>query len=77
MGFELTMLVVIGTDWIGSCKSNYHMIMTVPVSFGHVGICIWLNTVPIIKKNHFKIVLMFEIVMKYHEKVFNCPDYFF
>jgi hypothetical protein len=28
MGFELTMLVVIGTDCIGSCKSNYHMITT-------------------------------------------------
>ena len=27
-GFELTMLVVIGTDCIGSCKSNYHMITT-------------------------------------------------
>ena len=26
-GFEFT-LVVIGTDCIGSCKSNYHMIMT-------------------------------------------------
>jgi hypothetical protein len=25
-GFELTTLVVIGTDCIGSCKSNYHMI---------------------------------------------------
>jgi hypothetical protein len=25
-GFELTMLVVIGTDYIGSSKSNYHMI---------------------------------------------------
>jgi hypothetical protein len=25
-GFELTMLVVIGTDCIGSCKSNYHTI---------------------------------------------------
>jgi hypothetical protein len=24
--FELTTLVVIGTDCIGSCKSNYHMI---------------------------------------------------
>ena len=24
MGFELTMLVVIGTDCIGGCKSNYH-----------------------------------------------------
>ena len=29
MGFELTTLVVIGTDCIGSCKSNYHTITTV------------------------------------------------
>jgi hypothetical protein len=31
-GFELTTLVVIGTDCISSCKSNYHMItiMTAP-----------------------------------------------
>ena len=28
VGFELTTLVVIGTDFIGSCKSNYHTIMT-------------------------------------------------
>ena len=28
MGFELTTLVVIGTDYIGSCKSNYHTITT-------------------------------------------------
>ena len=27
MEFELT-LVVIGTDYIGNCKSNYHTIMT-------------------------------------------------
>ena len=27
-GFELTTLVVIGTDCIGSCKSNYHTNMT-------------------------------------------------
>jgi hypothetical protein len=27
-GFELTTLVVIGTNCIGSCKSNYHTIMT-------------------------------------------------
>jgi hypothetical protein len=29
--FELTMLVVIDTDCIGSYKSNYHAITTVPV----------------------------------------------
>jgi hypothetical protein len=26
MGFELTTLLVVGTDCTGSCKSNYHMI---------------------------------------------------
>ena len=36
MGFELTTSVVMGTDCIGSCKSNYHMIktMTVPRVLG-------------------------------------------
>jgi hypothetical protein len=28
MDFELTTLVVIGTDCTGSCKSNYNMITT-------------------------------------------------
>ena len=28
MGFELTNLAVIGTDYIGSYKYNYHTIMT-------------------------------------------------
>jgi hypothetical protein len=28
-GFELTTLVVIGTDYIGSCKSNYHTIIII------------------------------------------------
>ena len=27
-GFELTTLVMIGIDYTGSCKSNYHTIMT-------------------------------------------------
>ena len=31
IGIELTTLVVIGTDCIGSYKSNYHMITTAPV----------------------------------------------
>jgi hypothetical protein len=33
VGFELTTLVVIGTDCIGSCKSNYHTITTMTVPF--------------------------------------------
>jgi hypothetical protein len=28
MGFKLTILVAIGNDSIGSCKSNYHTIMS-------------------------------------------------
>ena len=31
-GFELTMFVVIGTDCIGTCKSNYHTITTATAS---------------------------------------------
>jgi len=27
-GFKLTMLVVLGTDWMGSYRSNYETIMT-------------------------------------------------
>ena len=34
MGFELKTLVVIGTDCTGSCKSNYHMIMTTAAPTG-------------------------------------------
>ena len=36
MGFELTILVVIGTDCKGNCKSNYHTIMTTTAT--------WLKT---------------------------------
>jgi threonine dehydrogenase-like Zn-dependent dehydrogenase len=30
--FKLTTIVVIDTDYTGSCKSNYHMITTAPTS---------------------------------------------
>jgi hypothetical protein len=33
VGFELTTLVVICTDGIGSCKSNYHTITTTTASY--------------------------------------------
>ena len=35
LGFELATLVVIGTDCIGSCKSNYHMTTTAPLVEGY------------------------------------------
>ena len=34
-GFELTTLVVIGTDCIGSHKPNYHMVTTTTVPYKH------------------------------------------
>ena len=37
MGFELTNLVVIGTDCTGSYKSNYHTITTTVASLGERG----------------------------------------
>ena len=37
MGFELTTLVMISTDCIGSCNSNHYMIMTTTAP----EICIW------------------------------------
>ena len=37
MGFELTTLVVIGTDYTESSKSNYNMIMTTTASFKKKG----------------------------------------
>ena len=33
MGFKLTMLVVIGTDCTGNCKTNYRTIMSMTVSY--------------------------------------------
>ena len=35
VGFELTTLVEIGTDYICNCKSNYHMIMTTTAPYIH------------------------------------------
>jgi hypothetical protein len=44
-GFELTAIVVTGTDCIGSCKSNYCMIMTALVIIiisSNTGFCMWM-----------------------------------
>jgi hypothetical protein len=35
LGFKLTTLVVIGTDYTGSCKSNYHTITTMTTPLIH------------------------------------------
>ena len=66
MGFKLTTLVVMGTDCIGSCKSNYHMIK--------------ITTVPnfALKSNNFlKNVKSFIILVtiSYHFGVQNSGDF--
>ena len=43
VGFECTMLVVIVTDCIGSCKSNYHMITTRTVLWLSMGVWLLYN----------------------------------
>ena len=44
-GFKLTTLVAIATDCTGSCKSNYHTIMTItaPLSDGTIVVYIFLS----------------------------------
>jgi len=39
MGYELTMLVVIGIDCIGSCKFNYHTITTTTTPLKRIILC--------------------------------------
>ena len=41
VGFKLTISVVIGTDCIHSCKSNYHTFMTEGPWF--IMLCLWLD----------------------------------
>jgi hypothetical protein len=36
-GFELTTLVVIGTDYTGSCKSKYHTVTTTTAHVHYIG----------------------------------------
>ena len=43
VGFECTMLVVIVTDCIGSCKSNYHMITTRTALWLSMGVWLLYN----------------------------------
>jgi hypothetical protein len=46
MGFELATLEVIGTDCIGSYKSNYHMITTT-MAPNDIGVCVVLYLISI------------------------------
>jgi hypothetical protein len=44
IGFELTTLVVIGIDCIGSCKSNYRTIITTTAPVKRTSVSQWLAT---------------------------------
>ena len=53
MVFELTTLVVIDTDCTGSCKSNYHTIMTTTAS---------LYVMTMKKRSHITSLNLFAVV---------------
>ena len=42
--FQLTTSVVIGTDCIGSCKSNYHTITATTAPYIYIHVCIYITT---------------------------------
>ena len=63
-GFELTTLVVIGTDCIGSCKSNYHimiMAMTAPIKIKE-----W--------KMYASLIIVVNECM-FYQYILNCCDF--
>ena len=63
VGFELTTLVVIGPDCIGSCKTNYHTIMTKTASFWFNGN---KNNAYIKHKNYLKkmFIVLYTVVLQ-------------
>ena len=64
--FELSTLVMIGTNCTGSCKSNYHTITSPTAPFlGGWEICLNGTALRInVKKTIFKTILPFKINMK-------------
>jgi hypothetical protein len=91
MGFKLTTLVVIGTDYVGSCKSNYHTITTTLWQQGwdictnrYVYKSVWyvlyfviLNLINVEK--YLEIILIFALLnrlMKYNISPINCDILF-
>ena len=58
-GFKLTILVVIGTDCIGRCKSNYHMITTTTTPCNHLGFSINPKKLKLYKGHHMIIHVPF------------------
>ena len=67
-GFELTTLVTIGTDYTGSCKSNYHTISTtmVPQLISDSSILKWLATHSTLRVISFWCALLVDKNEKYN-----------
>jgi len=57
-GIQITTLVVIGTDCTGSCKSNYHTIMTMTARQLVIYYCL---TVYVMKNNYILYTLKYKI----------------
>jgi hypothetical protein len=61
-GFNLTTLVVIGTDWIiDSCKSNYHTIMTTTTPHATLEIIVDIQYLSV-KREKYKETKSLEII---------------
>jgi hypothetical protein len=73
--FELTTLVVIVTDCIGSCKSNYHTITatttptSIGVSFPPLILVILICTMTTIYLNNFWTIVMAEILSHHNGRL--------
>ena len=71
-GFELTTLLVIGSDCIGSFKSSYHMITTtiVPVLFGSLQTFSYTNVYTVSvhtnKLKYFFLRKLFDCILYFH-----------
>ena len=65
MEFKLTTSMVIGTDCIGSCKSNYHMITTAPTKPGE-----WALMYMCVTDIYFAFVSMIYLSVR----LWNCSD---
>jgi hypothetical protein len=71
--FELTTSVVIGTDWIGSCKSNYYTITTTTAPSWYMSFCelYYIRIYHVLKPDFYKQSLqslMVFITSNYHDK---------
>ena len=73
-GFELTVLVVIGTDCIGLYKPNYHTVTTAPTLNVTAAYFIVYNPSPRIHQDIFLIVPLIVQQLIYYCLTFRCDQ---